>query len=174
MGYDNKVIKDKATRPDGQRYDKVDFYTVPRWKESDLSGDEYRISANADLYYKGNLVKRMSFLNIDTAIRYLDGAIVYWNENGETTPPVDDSYLCDQEGCANIADIKYKRLQGYTSHGEPENLYDWNLYRVFCNQHKSRGDCALDDSDNNYEQVNFLTEEREALEELRGEKVNGK
>jgi hypothetical protein len=163
----SKIIENKASRPDGQRYDKVDIYTVPRWKESELSGDEYRISAAADLYYKGNKIKTMSFRDVDTAIRYLDGALVYWEENGESYDRVDDSYLCDQESCTNIADVKCKRLNGYTSHGNPEILYDWNLYRVFCNQHKTRGDCALDDSDHNYEVVEFLPQEADALERLR-------
>lgn len=115
-----KVIENKATRPDKQRYDRVDIYTVPRWKESELSGDEYRISCNADLYYKGNLIKQMNFSDVDTAIRYLDGALVYWRENGESFDHVDDSYLCDQESCASIADVKYKRLDAWTSHGDKE------------------------------------------------------
>lgn len=163
----SKIIQNKATRPDNQRYDKVDIYTVPRWKESELSGDEYRISCNADLYYKGNLFKQMTFMDVETAIRYLDGALVYWRENGSDYPNIDDSYLCDQESCANIADVKYKRLDAWTSHGDKETLYDFNLYRVFCSKHKTRGDCALDDRDGNYEQVEFLPEEKEALDRLR-------
>lgn len=163
----SKVIANKATRPDNQRYDKVDIYTVPRWKESELSGDEYRISANADLYYKGNKIKTMTFRDVETAIRYLDGALVYWRGNGEDYSSIDDTYLCDQEGCANIADVKYKRLKGYTGRGDPETLHDWNQYRVFCNSHKTRGDCALDDGDHNYKQVEFLPEEAEALSRLR-------
>lgn len=161
------IIQNKAMRPDHQHYDKVDIYTVPRWKESELSGDEYRISAAADLYYKGNKIKTMTFSDVEDAIRYLDGALVYWRENGESYDRVDDSYLCDQENCTNIADVKYKRINGYTDRGDPEKLYDFNLYRVFCNSHKTRGDCALDDSDQNYELVEFLPEEKEALERLR-------
>lgn len=163
----DKLIQNKATRPDNQRYDKVDIYTVPRWKESELSGDEYRISAAADLWYKGNKIKTMTFMDVDTAIRYLDGALVYWQENGEAYDRVDDSYLCDQESCANIADVKYKRLDAWTNRGDKETLYDWNLYRVFCNGHKTRGDCALDDADRNYEQVDFLPNEKEAMDRLR-------
>lgn len=161
------VIQNKASRPDGQRYDNVQIYTVPRWKESEISGDEYRISANADLFYKGHKIKTMTFSDVETAIRYLDGALVYWRESGESYGQVDDSYLCDQEYCTNIADVKYKRLKGYTDRGDPETLYDWNLYRVFCNQHKTRGDCALDDGDHNYEQVDFLPDEQAALERVR-------
>jgi len=167
----NKIIKNKAARPDSQRYDAVQIYTVPRWKESEMSGDEYRISANADLYYKGNLVKRMSFSDVETAIRYLDGAEVYWRENGENYDRVDDSYLCDQESCTEIADVKYKRINGYTDRGDPEKLYDFNLYRVFCSKHKGRGDCALDDADHNYEQVQFLPEEKEMIDQIRQSKA---
>jgi len=168
------VIKNKASRPDGQRYDRVDIYTVPRWKESELSGDEYRVNAAADLYYKGNKLKTMTFMDVETAIRYLDGALVYWRESGEDYPNIDSSYLCDQESCATIADVKYKRLSGYTDRGDPETLYDWNLYRVFCDRHKRRGDCALDDSDQNYELVDFLPEEATELQRLRELRANTK
>jgi len=163
----NSIINNKATRPDHQRYDKIEIYTVPRWKESELSGDEYRISAAADLYYKGNKRKTLTFSDVETAMRYLDGAEVYWRENGETYDRVDDSYLCDQESCSNIADVKYQRLEGFNDRGESEKLYDFNLYRVFCDDHKHRGDCSRDDADHNYEEVEFLPEEAEALNRLR-------
>ena len=159
----SKVIANKATRPDHQRWDAVTIETVPRWKESELSGDEYRILAEGKLFYKGHTVKKFEFSNVDNGIRYLDGAIIYGHEEWDF---IDDSFLCDQESCTSVADVKYKRLHGYTSRGDPETIYDWNLYRVFCNQHKTRGDCA-DDSDQNYEQVEFLPEEVAALERLR-------
>ena len=163
----SKVIQNKATRPDHQPYDRVEIGTDIRWKESELSGDEYRISAHADLFYKDHLIKRMSFNSVEDAIRYLDGALVYWRENGDSFDRADDSYRCDQEGCSQIADVKYKRLDAWTDRGEKEKLYDFNLYRVFCNKHKGRGDCALDDADRNYEQVEFTPEETKALEELK-------
>jgi len=161
------IIMNKASRPDQQRYDKIDIRTVARWKESGLSGDEYRISAAADLYYKGNKRKTLTFMDVETAMRYLDGAEVYWRENGDDYPYIDDSYLCDQESCANIAEVKYKRIKGYTDRGRPEELYDFNLYRVFCLEHKRRGDCALDDGDHNYEKVDFLPDEIAALDRLK-------
>lgn len=161
----SKIIENKATRPDNQRWDKVEIATVPRWKESELSGDEYRISAEARLFYKGHLLRTFGFSNVTDAIRYLDGAIIYGQD--EKWDFIDDSYLCDQESCTSIADVKYKRLDAWTSHGDKETLYDFNLYRVFCNRHKTRGDCALDDADRNYEQVDFLPEEQEALDKLK-------
>ena len=162
----SKIIENKATRPDNQRWDRVEISTVPRWKESELSGDEYRISAEARLFYKGHLVRTFGFSDVTDAIRYLDGAIIYGGHDGWDF--IDDSHLCDQESCMSLADIKYKRLDAWTSRGDKETLYDFNLYRVFCNKHKGRGDCALDDADNNYEQVDFLPEEQEALDKLRG------
>lgn len=167
-----KAIENKAYRPDGQRFDKVDIYTVPRWKESELSGDEYRISANADLYYKGHLVKRMTFSDVEGAIRYLDGALAYWRESGEDFGRIDDSMLCDQESCSRVADVKYKRKQAFTQHGDPTDLYDFSLYRVFCNQHKTRGDCSRDDADHNYVEVPFTEVELEALKHARETKAN--
>jgi len=159
-----KVIANKATRPDSQRWDEVKIMTIPRWKESEMSGDEYRISASADLFYKGHRIGSFGFSSVNDAIRYLDGAIIYKNDGWDF---IDDSYLCDQESCSNIADVKYKRLDAWTSRGDKETLYDWNLYRVFCGSHKTRGDCALDDADRNYEQVYFLPAEQETMDRLR-------
>lgn len=161
----SKIINNKATRPDNQRWDAAEIVTVPRWKESEISGDEYRISAEARLFYKGHLVRTFGFSEVMDAIRYLDGAILYGHK-GEWDF-IDDSHLCDQESCTNIADVKYKRLDAWTSRGDKETLYDWNLYRVFCNSHKTRGDCALDDADRNYEKVEFLPEEATTLDRLR-------
>lgn len=56
----NKVSK--AYRPDAQAFDEVRITTVPRWKESELSGDEWRISA------------KMEFLNRDENSDKLDEA----------------------------------------------------------------------------------------------------
>lgn len=158
------IIRDKAARPDKQRWDEVKIFTVERWKESEMSGDEYRISATAQLFYKGHMVKKFEFSTVDDAIRYLDGAIIYNHDGWDF---IDDSFLCDQENCRAIADVKYKRLDAWTSRGDKETLYNWNLYRVFCTPHKTRGDCALDDADRNYEQVEFTEEELEALSKLR-------
>lgn len=158
------IINNKATRPDRQRWDRVEMSTAVRWKESELSGDEYRISAVTRLFYKDHMVREFQFSDVDDAIRYLDGSIIFNHADWDF---IDDSYLCDQEGFSKVASVKYKRLNAWTSRGDKETLYDWNLYRVFCDQHKTRGDCALDDADRNYEQVDFTPEEQQSLDMVR-------
>ena len=56
---------------------------------------------------------------------------------------------CDQPGCKNVATVWYSRIKSYSSQGELlANHRD--SYRQFCEYHKDRGDCALDDADHNY------------------------
>lgn len=43
----------RALRPDAQACDEIRIYTVPRYKTSGLSGDEWRISAVTEFYRKG-------------------------------------------------------------------------------------------------------------------------
>ncbi len=43
----------RALKPDAQAFDEVRIRTVPRWKESGLSGDEWRISATVEFWRKG-------------------------------------------------------------------------------------------------------------------------
>jgi hypothetical protein len=35
----------------------------------------------------------------------------------------------------------------------PNTYHDGKDYRQFCDKHKTRGDCDLDDADHNYEQI---------------------
>lgn len=64
--------------------------------------------------------------------------------------------LCDQEGCSEAATryLKLKKIfccdwggcgQEKKQHGES--------YRKFCEKHKKRGDCGLEDADANYIEI---------------------
>ena len=46
----------RALKPDAQAFDEVRIVTVPRYKRSDLSGDEWRISAEIQFYRNGVLI----------------------------------------------------------------------------------------------------------------------
>lgn len=145
-------MTDNTNRPDSQAFDEVRITTHPRWKESEISGDEWRISARIDYFLKGQLVGSRSWRNAATALRYGDYGVVDMFEMGKGLEKYPDiSALCDQEGCKNEATIRMalkKRYRNDGSHYDP--LYP--EYRCFCDSHKHRGDCGLDDADNNYEE----------------------
>ena len=141
----------RADKPDRQRFDEVRIFTNPRYKESELSGDEWRISAVIQFYYKGKLLCERTWRNAETALQFGDWSFVELSEGGKYNyPKVDD--LCDQEGCAELATVTYALKKRYHNDGtvylprEPE-------CRRFCDRHKERGDCGLDDAAVNYEIV---------------------
>lgn len=139
----------RAGRPDGQFIDEVRIVTVPRFKESELSGDEWRISARIEFYRKGQLIGQKSSRDVETAARFLDWYMVNFREDGKVADAkIDD--LCDQEGCAEQATVTYRLKARYCREGHKTELFGTEVRR-FCERHKSRGDCALEDSDANYE-----------------------
>jgi hypothetical protein len=93
------------------------------------------------------------FMDVKTAIRYLDGAILYKREDGLKSKRPDFSDYCDPEGCSEKATVVYRRIKDYRRDGREGKVYEFNQYRAFCSNHQTRGDCARDDADRNYELV---------------------
>jgi hypothetical protein len=140
----------RALRPDAQAFDEVRIVTVPRYKQSGLSGDEWRISATIQLWRKGKMIADRSFRDVETACNYAsavyhdacDNGLAYFGGEGDT---------CDQEGCAELATVTYQLKAQYCREGhrtEPHRI----TIRKFCDRHKTRGDCGFDDADENYEE----------------------
>lgn len=135
-------------KPDAQAFDRIEVVTIPRFKESELSGDEWRISAAIKFYRKGELVHQITTRNVETACQHLawhhdsaisDGKAMFGGERD----------ICDQEGCAEPATVWYRKLFDYCRDGHKAELFS-PTYRQFCDRHKTRGDCGLDDADANY------------------------
>ncbi len=141
--HDNRALK-----PDAQAFDRIEITTVPRYKMSELSGDEWRISAAVTFYRKGVEIHQEHCRNVETACRLVawyhanatDNALGYFA--GEGT-------LCDQEGCAKQATVRADLKMKYCNEGCSHEL-TLPTYRLFCDEHKKRGDCGLEDSDRNY------------------------
>lgn len=137
---------------DWEAFDRVTIETVPRYKTSGLSGDEWRISALVKFFFKGEVVAERSFGNVHTACRYLD---VVWDE---LTCPIPDRVIelektkCDQPGCDSDRVNKVLLKDEYTNEGKLDaaDIYHAST-RGFCRRHLRRGDCGLEDSDRNYE-----------------------
>ena len=140
------------TKPDAQAFDRVEIVTVPRYKTSGLSGDEWRISGSIRFYRKGRLVHEVGTRNVASACHHIgwhhDSAI----DNGKgyfAGEPV----ACDQEGCAEPPTVWYRKIADYERSSGVRSELTQPTYRQFCDRHKTRGDCGLDDADDNYVQM---------------------
>lgn len=141
----------RALKPDAQAFDEVRIVTVPRFKESELSGDEWRISASVQFFRKGQMVHETGGRDIESCCNFMgyfhakaidDGKALFCGE-GE---------VCDQEGCCAPATVTYKKKFDYGRDGHKSETRHTSI-RKFCERHKHRGDCGMDDADSNYEIV---------------------
>jgi len=143
----------RALKPDAQAFDEVRIVTVPRYKTSGLSGNEWRISARIELWRKGKKVHEAFAGTVQwacvlagtTYLRAQDDGLGYFAGEGD---------ICDQEGCAATATNILKLKAEYCRDGHKSNPYEHDprpLVRKFCDRHSTRGDCGLEDSDANYE-----------------------
>lgn len=150
--------KSCALRPDAQAFDEIRIITVPRYKTSGLSGDEWRIHAEAQFYRKGRLIFSEGCNKMDTACGLLFSWYVKAIDDGKAYF-AGDGITCDQEGCHEPATVRYRRLFDYCRDAHKTAVSDVSLYRHFCEKHKTRGDCALDDADANYAAEPFTIED---------------
>jgi len=138
--------------PDRQAFDEVRMTTMPRYKMSGLSGDEWRISAKVEFLYKGQVVYEFDTQNIDVAIQLIQYHSIKEQEPIPYNPSEFWDKYCNQEGCKNIATITYKVKNRYCREGHKSDVLGIEVRR-FCEKHKTRGDCGLEDTDANYELI---------------------
>jgi hypothetical protein len=64
---------------------------------------------------------------------------------------------CDQEGCSEPATIWYRMKNLFCACGVSKeakhSISDSKLWVQFCERHSTRGDCGLEDADDNYELI---------------------
>jgi hypothetical protein len=140
---------------DWEAFDEVRIRTVDRYKTSELSGDEWRISAVVEFWFKGHVVFSKSFRNVKQAALHLTSLM---DDNSSPIPDVVlemEKTMCDQPGCGNLARRQYKFKRIYDSGGHLIDAGDVHLdyYTKFCERHKRRGDGGREDNDDNYEEV---------------------
>ena len=153
MNLEEKI--NNALRPDAQAFDEIRIVTVPRYKTSGLSGDEWRISANIKLYRKGKMVREETFKDVETCAKFLPFVIAKAQAEGQAYY-AGEYELCDQEGCKELATVYLKLKKtfccGWGGCGIEKKQYG-ESYRKFCKAHSKRGDCGLEDADTNYEEI---------------------
>ena len=147
--------------PDDVFYDEAKIVTVERYKTSGLSGDEWRFSYKVELYRKGQLVAWTQVGSFEYAALQLLRATMLALvelEGDEHWETIDHRELrregfCCQPGCSNRSVGKYvlKKLFDKQCRFEGPNDYGGGkAYREFCEEHLERGDCGLDDANENY------------------------
>ena len=144
----------RAERPDSQFVDEIRIVTVPRYKESELSGDEWRISGRIEFYRKGVLVGEQITRDVASGARFVDWFLSNGRESGKIDTPSTIGDYCDQEGCCKPWAKRFRLKKRFGTDGreiDQKWMRDVIQYRAFCEDHAIRGDCGLDDADANYE-----------------------
>lgn len=142
---------------DFEVFDRISLEIVERYKTSGLSGDEWRFSVHASFWFKGEKILERSFRNMETAVLMLGGVL------GETSSPIAERILelenegrCDQPGCAaqSVSRYQFKRIFGRGGERLADSEMEYaTYYAQFCARHLRRGDCGLEDADENYEVI---------------------
>jgi hypothetical protein len=138
----------RALKPDAQPFDEVRITTIPRFKESELSGSEWRISAKVELLRNGVVMVDETYRDVETAARFLPSVIASAGDDGKAFFGGEGD-VCDQEGCKETATVTYLKKHDYCDAGHKSQPTHPTIRR-FCERHKVRGDCGLDDADSNY------------------------
>ncbi len=143
----------RALKPDAQAFDEIRITTVPRFKDSGLSGSEWRISSLTEFYRKGKLVHSVGHGNIEYACRLLDHDFIAACEDGKAFFAGEND-VCDQEGCSEKATVSLEQIkEGCGQCGNTKTPEYSRPIRKFCDRHKHRGDSSLDDADDCYKEI---------------------
>ncbi len=139
--------------------DEIIIKQVPRYKTSDMSGDEWRTSASVILKRKGLTVFNRSFATMSAATAFLPGMFI------EVTEMIPDEFYfkwnkgprqteCMQPGCNHLATHEFRINAHYTNDATKIEIDENEEHRWrFCAVHARRGDAAYEDSDANIELI---------------------
>ena len=143
----------------------VEIKRIPRWKESELSGDEWRYTLSAIITSKdwdkgGTTTERISgndFAQMTLRVaNRLDELLSHGNQRNipYTIKAPSDLRICFQPGCARAPVNVYRIKQNWTHFPHQgikmEGPGGGSFVRAFCKQHSHRGECDLEDNDDNY------------------------
>lgn len=142
--------------PDDEGIDRIECVVVPRYKQSELSGDEWRVHVAVRFYRKGTLVGEREAHTMQDATILLPSwwlsrpeisDIPLWKLGAET---------CHQYGCDKEAAVVVRLEDEFSARGEgplPKSEWPHETRRAFCLKHQRRGDCGREDSDDNYKSI---------------------
>jgi hypothetical protein len=152
---------------DDERFDNVTIKMVERYKSSYMSGDEWRFSVIATIWWKGHAIGSRGFGSIEHAIRNLDHWLHYMGEHlmfehGKEPKhewlihwPDDKlrAEYCFQPNCPEKAVNTFKLKKLYTRDGTTEKEMTRTNVVCYCAKHSHRGDSHMTDNDKNLELI---------------------
>lgn len=144
-----------ALKPDAQAFDKIVLRVEERFKDSELSGSEWRIGVTADFYRKEELISSVDCgpdMNHACGLLFQRFCQQIDNGNGFFGGSIDK---CNQEGCSQPSKYLYRIKEAYDDRGKRDESYDGS-HRAFCEKHSTRGDQSRGDNDSNYELITVL------------------
>jgi len=150
---------------DDEYIDRIEIDLVPRFKTSEMSGDEWRVSARIRFFRKGTVVWTGHMSKLSTAVNALPYFLMVAPEGGVTQVGGSEFTrlgkerelaVCQQPGCSEPSTKRYrfKKIRDCPQSGhmrEPGSSFEY--VTAFCDRHAHRGDCGLEDCDDNYEVV---------------------
>lgn len=147
-----------AHKPDAQAFDEIRIVTIPRYKSSGMSGDEWRISGEIQLMRKGKIVVSERMSNVENCAYALGLVLMRAKDDGHAFYGGGEDGTCDQEGCAEEATVFYRLKKEFCNKFRHDHSHEAielkeTKIRQFCERHSKRGDCGLEDSDDNYELI---------------------
>lgn len=139
----------RAIKPDAQPFDEIRIKTIPRFKESELSGDEWRISSEIHFFRNGVRFRVVGgYSNVESAVKALGWE--WMRACNKAACYAGEAEFCDQEGCSEKALVAFKKKADYCNQGHRNDTNGSNV-RMFCFAHSARGDSCHDDSQSNYD-----------------------
>lgn len=161
------------TQRDDHGFDEIRISLVPRFKTSDMSGDEWRVSALVELFRKRQVIFRQETSRLEDAV-----ALVPWLLRTVSEKPNDHEGWtaaararfsgpalyglgeneCAQATCHRTPVVFYSMKKEFSENGHFEKeISPSDVYvRGFCDLHKDRGDGARDDAMHNYEPITLV------------------
>lgn len=134
---------------DSEFVDEIRVRVIPRFKESNMSGSEWRRHAQVKLFHKGEEILEVGCGDVDTAAVRLPWLLRTLYDH-EIKYPDPENLKCFQPGCAELGTVKlYLKAEYARGHALPAQAF--KLYRRFCLEHSHRGDSDFEDCDENYE-----------------------
>ena len=145
--------------PDDDIIDGVTIECCERWKDSELSGSEWRFSYTTKLWRKGKVIAiDGGHYKLENAVAHLPWLLKIWGESGRYLEDIPKSERwsglsirdCCQPGCAEPATLVRRMRRTWSKPCDLSAPATDGEVRSFCERHRHRGDSGLDDGESNY------------------------
>lgn len=144
--------------PEYQFFDDIRLKASSRWRDSDMSGSEWRSGILIEFLFKGEVMATCGARDMQAAAailayRLLDNGTDLEVNRGKHMAL--EAACCDQPGCAKPWTVIAWLRQRYTKRAEPiPPSPPERFFRRFCDDHEDRGeDAGYEDADANYDKV---------------------